>query len=197
MIPTDSPASLAILVVGMVACACSATRDETDQAGTRERSQCSVDMSQAISGDAVGPVVVGVSLDSVAQVCRVVQDTILLDDEAIEVRVARVEVGPGAVGVAIDSLGSIMRIVIDTEMFRTGDSLGVGTALTRLLKFEDLRGVEGEGVLYVQTGAHCGLSFRLAYWPGDEEHRSLWDWAALMQLPATEVQQVLVVGCRR
>jgi len=110
-------------------------------------------------------------------------------------RIAFVEVAGEPVEAEIVA-DKVWRLSVTSPRFRTTDSLGVGTPLSRLLELRQPRGMMGEGALYFASPAHCGLSFRLS------ESRPLppsgqnWNAAALRRLPAsTRVTEVLAVGC--
>jgi hypothetical protein len=89
----------------------------------------------------------------------------------------------------------IWRIEVRSSHFRTTDSLGVGTPLSRLLALGNARGITGEGQLFVVSPEHCGLSFRLSD-NGSRSRAQNWDRTGLSRLPAgTVVNKVLIVGC--
>lgn len=92
----------------------------------------------------------------------------------------------------------IWRIAVERAAFGTADSVGVGTTLSRLLKLPGVKGVEGEGGLFVVVPARCGLSFRLRHDLAPSEHKPEWTSADLKRLPAsTVVDQVLLFGCSK
>jgi hypothetical protein len=123
------------------------------------------------------------------------RDSMQLDDEGTPMRVATVVVGRDTVDAVIDQ-GRVWRIEIGTRGPRAADSLGVGSPVGDLLRQPGVQGFEGEGLLFVTTAAHCGLSFRLAYEIPTGGHRETWTAADLRRLPTrTLVDRVLIVGC--
>ncbi len=91
----------------------------------------------------------------------------------------------------------VWRIEVTSSRFRTADSLGVGTPLSRLLALNNPRGLTGEGQLFVASPDHCGLSFRLSN-NGSSARSQNWDKAALSRLPSsTVVNKVLLLGCNQ
>ena len=148
-----------------------------------------------LSGAGVGELRIGASVASVKTTCRVGRDTTVTGVEGMLARVIPVDVGGEHVEAEIVD-DKVWRLAVRSPRYRTADSLGVGTPLTRLLQLREPRGNMGEGALYFTSPAHCGLSFKLS------ENRPLppsgqdWNAAALRRLPAsTRVTEVLVVGC--
>jgi hypothetical protein len=119
---------------------------------------CGVDERTALTGDGIGALRVGASVDDVARVCRVLSDTTALGTEGQQERTILVDLGRDSV-TAVVSDSRVWRIHVRTPAFRTADSLGVGTPV-RTLRQHRPQLLTGEGV-FLRLPSHCGLSFRL------------------------------------
>ena len=149
-----------------------------------------------MSGSGIGDLRIGLSVASVHAACRVIRDTTRLASEGQTARMISISF-PGETIEAEIVKDKVWRIEVTSRRFRTADSLGVGTPLTRLLALGSPRGLTGEGQLFVASSDHCGLSFRLSN-NGSSARSQNWDRAALSRLPsATVVDKVLIVGCNR
>ena len=149
-----------------------------------------------ITGAGLGDLRIGMSVASVHSVCRVVGDATRLASEGQTARFLAVEFPRDTVDAEVVD-GEVWRIEVVSPSFRTADSLGVGTPLSRLLELRDARGITGEGQLFVISPVHCGLSFRLSD-NGSSARSQKWDRAGLSRLPSgTVVNKVLIVGCER
>jgi hypothetical protein len=151
--------------------------------------------STLLRGTGIGALRIGATLASVRSSCDVRDEATIAGAEGMPARIAYVEVNGKLVEAEIVD-DKVWRLAIGLPDFRTSDSLGVGTPLSRLLKLPQPRGMMGEGALYFASPAHCGLSFKLS------ENRPLppsgqnWNAAALSRLPpTTKVTEVLAVGC--
>ena len=150
----------------------------------------------AMSGRGIGGLRIGMTMAAVHAACRVTRDTTRLASEGQTARVISVAF-PGETVEAEIVSDRVWRIEVTSPRFRTGDSLGVGTPLSRLLALDNPRGITGEGQLFVVSPAHCGLSFRLSD-NGSSARSQNWDRAALSRLPSsTVVDTILIVGCDR
>lgn len=148
----------------------------------------------SFDGSGVGALRIGVTVDSLRRVCRVVRDTTELRAEGLPTRVVAVASRGDTLEVEIDS-GRVWRIAMTGPRFRTADSLGVGVPIARLLDIPGVRGLTGEGALYLVSPAHCGLSFRATDPKG--ALRADWTLPLLRGLPATSVvTSVLILGCK-
>jgi hypothetical protein len=142
----------------------------------------------------IGELRVGRPVAEVAARCELLGDTTEIRAEGLPARIVTVDLGRDTVEAeAVDD--RVWRIALEHPAFRTADSLGVGTPLSRLLRFEGARGMAGEDGLYLRLPTHCGLSFRLS---DSGRGAALADPSPemLRRLPAdTRVDRVLVVGC--
>ncbi len=151
--------------------------------------------NEILSGEGVGKIRIGESVESVRRDCTVASDTTELGAEGMPSRMIAVLFPHDTVRAEIVD-GRVWRIEIRSPHFSTADSLHVGTSLGRLLKSKTPKGMTGEGALFVVSPDHCGLSFRL----GDNGSPVLRDPtpAQLSRLPAaTRVNEILIVGCHR
>ncbi len=148
-----------------------------------------------IRGEGIGLLRIGVSVDSVRRHCVVVRDTTVLGAEGMPARKMAIAIAADTVEAEIVD-NRVWRLAVLSPHFRTADSLGVGTPLSRFLGMEKPRAFMGEGEVFLILPSHCGLSFRLADM-GSRRPRAEYDSAALASLPKTaHVSEVLVFGCR-
>ena len=163
------------------------------QPGTHVQSAGAVPTT--ITGEAVGPVRIGLTRDSLRRVAEVIREVTELDDEANPQDVAYVVFGRDTVAVEL-SERRVWRVRITSAGPETVDGLRVGTRLTRLLTSNAVFGALGEGKVYVLDRRRCGVSFGLS--PEAITLRAELDSAALARLPGTtRVDEILVVGCSR
>jgi hypothetical protein len=147
-----------------------------------------------IDGAGIGALRIGAPVDSVRAHCTIVRDTVAPGIEGMPARTLNVVIAGDTVLAEIDS-ERVWRVQLLRPAFRTADSLGVGTPLSRLLRLPDARAFTGEGGLFVMSPARCGLSFELSE-NGGANYGGEWDAARLRRLPAgTVVKRVLIVGC--
>lgn len=183
------------LAVLLVAC-----RDGSRQAVIRQESAALPKTTTTscagpfFDGDGIGALRIGATVDSVRRSCRVVRDTTEMRAEGLPVRILAVAALGDTVEAEVDS-GRVWRIAVTSARFRTTDSLGVGVPIGRLLAVPGIRGLTGEGTLYLVSPTHCGLSFRVTN--PQRALRADWTLPLLKRLPATSVvTQVLVLGCK-
>ena len=146
-----------------------------------------------MTGRGIGDLRIGKTVEEVRSECGVIRDTTRLASEGQTARIITVAVRDMVEAEVVD--GKVWRIEVVSPPFRTPDSLGVGTRLSRLLQLRNARGITGEGQLFVVSPEHCGLSFRLSD-NGSSARSQNWDRATLSRLPSgTVVDKVLIVGC--
>lgn len=171
-----------LVVCLLVACG----RDGQRAAAT---SPCS---DHTISDEGVGPVQLGLDVDSVSRVCQVARDTVQQDQEGNPSRRVSVLVGADTVVAEVDS-GRVWRLNVSSPAFSIGD-IRVGSPLPSLAAQPGAHGAVGEGRLFVLIPRLCGVSFRIANAPTLTQ--SAFDSLALRQMPASMVvDQILVFGC--
>ena len=156
--------------------------------GTVSGATCGVDARATLTGDGIGELRVGESIDQVARGCRIVRDTIVRGAEGMRERQLLVDLGRDSVMVVVDS-NRVWRLHVRSPDFRTTDSIGVSSPASSLRR-PGARLLTGEGAYFVTLPSHCGLSFRLS---GVEFGRL----RTVEQIPnSATVSEVLVVGCR-
>lgn len=152
--------------------------------------------AKTITADGVGPIRIGANVDSVKKICTVRRDTTQLGGEGMMERRVTISIPPGELDAEIVD-GRVWRLDIRSPAFRTADSLGVGSTLAELLTQQDPKPAAGEGIVVVMLRDHCGMSFVLS---GGFKSGVFRKWTAeeLRKLPSsTEVERVLVFGCRQ
>jgi hypothetical protein len=147
-----------------------------------------------ITGNRVGVIQIGMSLDSVRTRCRIVRDTIEMNEgEAGRVVYALV----AGDTVRIDVLrNSVWFIKVRRPGFTTTDSIRIGTRLARFLVGRRPTIIVGEGKVYLVVRDHCGNSFGLSA----EAYRRVpnLNEATLTRLPrSTVIDEILVRGNSR
>ncbi len=116
--------------------------------------------SRVLSGNGVGALRIGMSLDSLRAACEVVHDTVIaLGAEGLPEHRITVRLDSVLLEANLDD-GRVQRITVTDSTLRTADALGVGS---RAGAFDDLDAtvVSGEGNVVLITPRHCGMSFRL------------------------------------
>ena len=186
----------AVCAVALAAQACggrdSAPADDTSPPRTGATAAvatvtCGMDASASVTGDGIGALRVGATVEDVARQCRVVRDATAPGPEGMPERRIVVDLGRDSVSAVVDS-GRVWRLHVRTPAFRTADSLGVGTPGPTLRR-PGAQVLTGEGAVFVTLPSHCGLSFRLR---GVEFGRV----TRPAQIPDTAVvEEVLAFGC--
>lgn len=151
--------------------------------------------ARLVTDDAVGPLRLGVSIDSVRRMCRVVHDTtVKVYATAYPVRQLSVLLGDDTAVVSVAS-GRVRDIQLSSRTFATADSLGVGTTLRRILQLAQPKGYGVNGELVVASPAKCGLTFLFAgRFPELRDGEK--DVAVLRRLPPdTPVDRIRIDGC--
>ncbi len=175
---------------------------EPDSAGAQssisdyetESAACGITSETTLTGNGLGDLTVESTVEDVAELCTILRDTTAMGIEGQPQRIVTVDASDRTVEAEIVD-GKVWRIAVDDPTFRTSDSLGVGTALERLLEFPDAEPLIGEGTVFVGIPAHCGLSFRLSE-PVSSLPAGKPDRSSLGELPQdTRVDRVLAFGC--
>jgi hypothetical protein len=190
-----------LFILSMVLLGCTppsrASKQEADAgaAGSTDTEQCGLGPG-SIETSGVGVFRIGATPADVLAECPSAVDTVALDIEGNPQRALVLTLSEGGEIRAEVVGGAVWRVRVTTPAATTGDGLGVGTPLSRLLESPGIRAFEGEGRLFVTVAEHCGLSFRLSHVPGPGEHRGVWTESALETLPgSTQIDEVLVFGC--
>ena len=206
MIKNSRTHSLPRAVLLLMLAACDRTSAEDAEPSTVQTAQIASD-DALLTGDSVGPAIVGVARSALSPRIKVIRDTIEEGMEGIPETIAILLVAGDTIRAAIDS-GRIYRFSVTSARFRTADSLGTGTPLSRLLSEPGIYAMTGEGAVFVWSANRCGLGFRL--WDPSADREMAWDpgglgdapdsvgVAQLRRLPqSTTVGEVIVVGCRQ
>ena len=162
---------------------------------------CSGDTGRAqsgfvpVTGDRVGRLAVGASATTLGRYGTVVRDTVEYYEFETAPESVRVVVLRGDSLRAIVDSGRIRRFDITSRRFRTADSLGVGTALSRLLTYPDVSAQNWDGTVWVRVPSHCGLSFRLSAAVAPPESSRVSPVALATLSESTRVVEVVAFGC--
>ena len=90
----------------------------------------------------------------------------------------------------------IFRIEVTTPRFRTADSLGVDTPLSRIASMRGAQFAPGEDGVYGFSPEHCGLSFRFSV-PWRPPAGGQWTAAQINSVyGSAAVNRVIVIPCR-
>ena len=147
-----------------------------------------------VRDEGIGKLRIGTPVDSIAASCPVLRDTTMIGAEGMPSRKLVVLFSRDTVEAEIVN-NRIWRVSLVSPRYRTVDSLGVGTPLSRLLQLKNPRGMTGEGKFFVASPEHCGMSFRLTN-AGPGAQRGDLDRAGLARLPASAVvSEILIFGC--
>ena len=143
-----------------------------------------------ITGDRVGVIRIGMPLDSVRERCRIVRDTVEMD-EGEPVHIVYAFVGHDTLGIVV-LRDSVSMITVRRPGFATKDSIRVGTPLSRYLVGRHPSILVGEGRVVLLDRDHCGNSFSLSA----EAYRRLpLTAASLARLPrSTVIDEIFVRG---
>jgi hypothetical protein len=113
----------------------------------------------ALTSEGIGPLRIGLSPDSLKRVCHVIGERRIREYEMMQFSVL---VGADTL-LVYEQRGQVFWIPVTSKVFRTTDSLGVGSPLGRLLAFDALDGGFGDGEdayeLRTPRGPNCGLVF--------------------------------------
>lgn len=168
--------------------------DASDAAPDSAAPDCDVSPTTVLTGSGIAELRIGRPLAELANACGVVKDTTEVRAEGHPARIVLVDLARDTVEAEIVD-DAVWRLAVRDPAFRTSDSLGVGTPLSRLLEFDGARPLSGEGRLFVQVPEHCGLSFELSV-PASSLPPGSSDAEALLSLPPdTRVVEVLAFGC--
>ena len=117
------------------------------------------DRGAVLTPAGLGPLRVGMPMDSVGRVCRIIPLEPLTADGMLR---HQVRVGTDTVSVW-ESNGKVDFIRLDSPLHRTADSLGVGSSGEQILHLANVAGEAGDGfyVLFTREGPLCGLLFYL------------------------------------
>lgn len=170
----------------------SSTSSSAPAASDQKTSSCGI---EALSGEGIGELRLGMTVESVGKKCNVVRDTTAMGAEGMPARKLIVALSKDTVEAEIVD-GRVWRIAVTSPRLKTADGLGAGTSIARLRQLKSPRLMTGEGALFVATPEHCGMSFRLSN-TGPDALRGNLDRAGLSRLPASAVvSEVFIFGCK-
>lgn len=138
----------------------------------------------------VGPIRIGMPIDSVKARCGILRDTIEYN-EGEPGRVLYASVAGDTVRVEVLRDSSVDRLSVRSPRFTTPDGLHAGMSLRAFLRGRDVVEVgPGEGKVYLSERHHCGISFGLS----DEAYARLpLTPAKLHRLPASTIIDLILV----
>lgn len=149
-----------------------------------------------LTDEGVGALREGRRVSDVKALCRVISDSPQKGSEGMTERVLVVAIAGEPVR-SIVTNDRIGRIEISSPAFKTADSLGVDTPLSRIAGKKGARFFPGEGGVYGFVPDHCGLSFRFSI-PLRPPRGGQWTAKAVNEAHGdAAVDRVLVTNCRR
>jgi hypothetical protein len=157
---------------------------------------CGVTGTPVLEEDGIGELKQGRPVSEVAALCDVVSDAEQQGQEGMMERVLVVSLAGESVRTIVQN-DRIFRIEVTTPRFRTADSLGVDTPLSRIASMRGAQFAPGEDGVYGFSPDHCGLSFRFSL-PWRPPAGGQWTAKQIEQEHGTAaVNRVIVIPCRR
>lgn len=157
---------------------------------------CGVKGTPLLADDGIGDLKVGRKVADIRSLCEVVSDAKEQRSEGMMERVLVVRLGGDVVSSIINN-DKISRIEVNSPHFKTRDSLGVDTPLSRIARKRGAKFYPGEDGVYGFVADHCALSFRFSVPLRPPKGR---DWTAAAIDSAhgdATVDRVLVTQCRQ
>ncbi|MBA2335062.1 MAG: hypothetical protein H0V90_09010 [Blastocatellia bacterium] len=146
--------------------------------------------------DGIGELRRGRLVSEVAAECEVIRDGQQQGQEGMMERVLVLQIAGETVRSVVVK-DRIDRIQVNSPRFRTADSLGVDTPLSRIAAMRGAQFAPGEDGVYGFSPEHCGLSFRFSL-PWRPPAGGQWTAAAIAKQHGTAaVNRVIVIPCRR
>jgi hypothetical protein len=160
----------------------------------REAHRCTGKLT--LTGDGVGAVRVGSSVEAVRKACHVPVRKLKKGEAPPPANLLEIKIGMTPVQAEIAE-GHVWRVIVDGGAFHTLDKIGVDSPLSAVLATGGARANQTEGVIYATNAANCGVAFALDYKPRRGEDRDNWTAEGLGRLPPdTKVARVLMSGCK-
>lgn len=157
---------------------------------------CGITGTPALEEDGIGELKQGRPVSEVAALCDVISDAEQRGQEGMMERVLIVSVAGESIRSVVQD-DRIFRIEVSTPRFRTADSLGVDTPLSRIASMRGAQFAPGEDGVYGFSPDHCGLSFRFSL-PWRPPAGGQWTAKQIEQEHGTAaVNRVIVIPCRR
>ena len=158
---------------------------------------CGIIDRTLITDSGIGALRIGMPVALVRSQCRVVRDTIQVNDDYVELeRVLYVDLGRDTAMAAVrdDRIG---RIDIDGPAFHTADSLFAGMSLRRLLRKRGVTAAASEASIQADVPGHCGLGVELTG-AGPSKHELEYTNDELRRWPPTiRVKRLSIYECRK
>lgn len=177
------------LVAAMSILLACAGRNESasDSAPASDPPSCGVDDGATLSDSGIGALRIGATVAEIRSRCMVLsEETAAPGPEGqTEHRLVVVTGSVNTTAAIVD--GRVWRLTVASPVFKTPDSLGVGTRVS-VLRGPGARLARGEGT-FVLREDHCGLSFQLG--PGVPPTAQTLDAVP----DSVRVERVLVIGC--
>jgi hypothetical protein len=186
------------LLVSVLGCRIEKVRTaDTSSAGAAEPgpgvNACGITSESRVRDDGIGVLRIGMSLDAVRANCTVLSERAGANDGPV---VAAIDLGRDTAAVEFVS-GVLQRITLHHQAYRTADSVGVGTRISRILAMRSVVGVTERGKLYAISPAYCGLRFMLMS-PAPTPPAVQSGRAALRRLEGeTRVRELEIAPCPR
>src|SRR5258708_24564607 len=154
---------------------------------------CGITPGSRVSEDGIGILRIGTPLDAVRASCAIISEHSGAHDPPL---VAGVDLGLDTA--TAEFVGGILRrITLHHQAYRTADSLGVGTRITRLLNLRSVTGLTERNRLFAVSPAYCGLRFMLVD-PAPRSSSAPNGRGALRRLAGeTQVRELEIVGCTK
>jgi hypothetical protein len=163
---------------------------------TPARKTCGVSGAPILTDNGIGELRVDRRVSDVKAACEVLSDTLELGTEGMQEHVVLVRIAGDVVTGSVDD-DEIRRISVSTSKFRTRDSIGVDTPLSRIAALRGARFLAGEDGVYGFSSEHCGLSFRFSIPMRPPKGRD-WTVASIDSAHGDAViDRVLVTRCQR
>ncbi|MEO5588493.1 MAG: hypothetical protein ABIS03_02815, partial [Gemmatimonadaceae bacterium] len=147
-----------------------------------------------LTDEGIGALREGRRVSDVKGLCRVISDSPQRGAEGMTERVLVVSIAGEPVR-SIVTNDRIGRIEVSSPTFKTADSLGVDTPLSRIAAVKGARFFPGEGGVYGFIPGHCGLSFRFSI-PLRPPRGGQWTAKAVKEAHGdAAVDRILVTQC--
>ena len=154
---------------------------------------CGISAVSYVSEDGLGVLRIGTSFDAVRSSCAVISERGGANDAPMT---ARIDLGADTATTEFVS-GVLRRITLPHSTYRTVDSLGVGTGVSKLISLRQGVGITERKRPYAATPAYCGLRFMLVD-PAPAKPSVQSGRAALRRLSGeTRTRELEIVGCLR
>ena len=157
---------------------------------------CGVTGTPTLEENGIGELKQARPVSEVAALCEVLSDSEQRGQEGMMERVLVVNLAGESVRSIVQD-DRIFRIEVNTPRFRTADSLGVDTPLSRIASMRGAQFAPGEDGVYGFSPDHCGLSFRFSL-PWRPPAGGQWTAKQIEKEHGTAaVNRVIVIPCRR